>query len=107
MSLDLPAGCQRTAACLDYDAYAFDLSSDSTAFDPAVARTILEALGRIEREDLGVVYIRSDWGHIVLPPPGFPELKVVFHHGTYQGARQRILDLTAKAILDARRGHKD
>jgi len=107
LNADLPPGCKKISACLDYAAYAFDLPSDRAIFDLAAARRALMALGRIEREDLGVVYIRSDWGHMILPPSGFPELKVVFHHDTDRETRRRILNLAAKAIVEARCGHRE
>jgi hypothetical protein len=98
MRLSQPPCCRKIPACLDYDAYVFDLPGDLAAMQLSGVRKGLERLGRVDREELGVVYIRGDWGHLVLPPPGFPELKVVFHRGTPVRSRQRILELTAAAI---------
>jgi hypothetical protein len=44
---------------------------------------------------------------MVLPPVGFPELKVVFHHGTSARTRQGILDLIAAAIAEAQDNRPD
>jgi len=92
--------CRRVPACLDYEAYVFDIPVDQDRLDRQRIHRSLEPLGRVDGERLGVVYIRSDWGHMVLPPVGFPELKVVFHHGTSARTRQRILDLMAAAIAE-------
>jgi len=94
--------CRKVPACLDYDAYVFEVSDGARSLDLQRLQHSLERLGRVDRASLGVVYIRSDWGYLVLPPPGFPELKAVFEHRAGEGTKQTILDLTAEAIADAR-----
>jgi len=92
--------CRKVPACLDYDAYVFEVSGGTRSLDLQRLQHAVERLGRVDRASLGVVYIRSDWGYLVLPPPGFPELKVVFGHQVSKRTQQRILDLVAAAITD-------
>lgn len=52
----------------------------------------LRAMGRIRQEALGVTYVDNAWGFLVIPPAGFPELKINFYHG--------VSDRTAQAIME-------
>jgi hypothetical protein len=80
----LPQGCKPVAACLDYRAYIFALPRSPGGAAYEHLRDALCALGRCEPPRLGVHYVYADWGFLVVPPPGFPELKINFfrHTGT-------------------------
>lgn len=78
---DLPPGCEPLPSCLDYQSFVFQLTPQSD-----VSR--LCGLGRVERADLGVIYVRAEWGFLVLPPAGFPELRVSFYR---QVGEDRVL----------------
>ena len=110
VALSPPPGCRPAAACLDYRAFLFSLEPPWP--EPAYARLCdtLRGLGRIRREALGVTYVDGEWGFLVIPPPGFPELKINFHHGAPDPAAQTLLDRIDELLRDARmegRGQTD
>lgn len=98
MSMADPFGYEPLPACLDYQAFVFRLGAvEANRWDLIVSG--LCALGRVERAHLGVVYVRADWGFLVLPPPGFPELRVSFYRRV---AGERVAALLGRisSILD-------
>lgn len=94
----LPKGCKPVAACLDYRA--FVLAFPKALSDAAYQRLLVElqSLGRSEPPRLGVFYIYSSWGFLVVPPPGFPELKVSFYNQTEPDRIAAILDQIASQL---------
>lgn len=59
-------------------------------------------MGRIRQEALGVTYVENAWGFLVIPPPGFPELKINFYHGLAEQTAQAILERIAGLLSAAR-----
>ena len=88
---DLPPGCEPVPSCLDYQSFVFRLNQQSD-----VSRLCI--LGRVERADLGVIYVRAEWGFLVLPPPGFPELRVSFYRQVEEGRVQAWLDYVGTTL---------
>lgn len=101
MTLELPAGCTPAPACLDYQAFVFALPPALTASAFARLRDGLRGMGRIRREALGVIYVDGDWGFLVIPPYGFPELKINFFHGIPADGARRILVRVAALLAEA------
>ncbi len=89
---------RRVGACLDYRAYVYPLARNATAESHRILCLQLAELGTAEPERLGVTYVRNRWGFLVLPPPGFPELKVSFFKGTDPATEATILQAIAQAI---------
>lgn len=40
---------------------------------------------------LGVGYVDADWGFLITPPSGFPEIKINFYHQTNKQKIEQIL----------------
>jgi hypothetical protein len=40
---------------------------------------------------LGVAYVDADWGFLIIPPAGFPELKINFYHQTSDTKMEQVL----------------
>jgi len=78
----LPPGCRRVSACLDYKAFVFQLDTNAPTTDFQGLCEALRGLGRARPEALGVTYVDADWGFLVIPPRGFPELKLSFFQPT-------------------------
>jgi len=71
---------RRVPACVDYQAYVYPWPP----MDEERRRLLAQALGGLGmREDnaCGVTTVRAAWGFLMVPPPGFPELKVNFFPG--------------------------
>jgi hypothetical protein len=87
----IPDNCKAIPACLDYQAYAFSVPSD---LEPAAYQEINQALrqlGRLRHEMVGVGYVDADWGFLIIPPAGFPELKINFYRQTDEQKVELIL----------------
>ncbi len=48
---------------------------------------------------LGVSYVDAEWGFLIIPPAGFPELKINFYHQTSDGKIEQVL-LQVSALMD-------
>jgi hypothetical protein len=100
--LPLPQGCKRVSACLDYRAYVFALPQASDPHAHAGLVAALCALGRREPPRLGVRYVYAVWGFLVVPPAGFPELRInFFRHAKRDriaGVLQRISALIERFV---------
>ncbi len=97
--ITIPNNCKAIPACLDYRAYAFSVPPD---LDPPLYRQLdrnLRQLGILRHEMLGVAYIDADWGFLIIPPPGFPELKINFYHQTSDRKVEQIL-LQVSTLMD-------
>jgi hypothetical protein len=51
----------------------------------------LRQLGKLRHEMLGVAYLDADWGFLVIPPAGFPEIKINFYHQTSEQKTEQVL----------------
>jgi len=99
VALDLPPNCQPAHACLDYQAFRFALPPSLAESDFARLKEALKRLGRIRYEALGVTYVDGKWGVLIVPPFGFPELKINFFHDVPVETAQRLLDCIADLLL--------
>ncbi len=90
---------RRVGSCLDYQAYILDLPPGISGEAYGQLDRHLRGLGRLEQELLGVAYIRGDWGVVIVPPPGFPEIKMKIHHHVGDG-RTRALLTQVQAIVE-------
>ena len=84
--------------CADYRSFVFPLNKAMTAAAHSVVCARLSELGTADKERLGVTYVRGAWGFLVLPPKGFPELRVSFYKETDTAVEQTILDAISKAL---------
>lgn len=73
-----PGSCRKGAGCLDYRKFIFDIDSRPGGEDYQALNRSLLCLGELQSEHLGISRIGSDWGFLIAPPPGFPELSVSF-----------------------------
>ncbi len=82
---------REAGGCLDYRNFILDLPASLPAevYDRLDRR--LRTLGHLEQELLGVPYIRAGWGVLIVPPPGFPEIKMKVHHHVGEERIQRLL----------------
>ncbi len=85
-------------ACVDYRAYVVSLPKGTTPDIYAQWVSRLCGLGRVVEERLGVRYVKGPWGFLVVPPLGFPELKITFYHPTAQVDEAEVL-AKVEAIL--------
>lgn len=69
------AGWRRVPSCVDYQTFVTPWPS----MDRERHQLLELSLGRLGvREDnaCGVTFVHAPWGFLIVPPPGFPELKV-------------------------------
>jgi hypothetical protein len=66
---------RRHRACVDYRAWLLPLPAISAERWPALV-SALSALGRAEPDATGVTTVRGPWGFLIIPPKGFPELRL-------------------------------
>jgi len=97
MEPPFPPGCRPVAACLDYRAFVLPFPPLFGAAYEGL-RNELQALGRSEPPRLGVYYVYAEWGFLVVPPPGFPDLKIHFFHKTTPDQVAGILHRVASLI---------
>lgn len=86
-------------SCVDYRTFVAPLD---TAISPAVHNTLTEKLlklGVAEPERMGVIYVRGAWGFLVIPSPGFPELRISFYHDTPDDELNAVLVLIRAALV--------
>lgn len=91
----------RIPTCLDYQAFVRAVPTD---LSDAAYHRLTEALrdmGRVKQELLGVIYIEAAWGVVVIPPAGFPEIRINFYHATDQAQVERILRGVARLLRTA------
>jgi len=67
---------RRISSCLNYRAYCAALDTGMTTTTHGRMRDQFMGLGDPEPERMGVTYIWGDWGFLIVPGPGFPELRV-------------------------------
>jgi hypothetical protein len=81
---------QQVPACVDYQAYVYPWPP----MDGEQRHLLTQALGRLGvREDnaCGVTTVRAAWGFLIVPPAGFPELKINFFPGVPMQTQCEIL----------------
>jgi hypothetical protein len=85
--------------CIDYISFVRPLPSlDLERWQGLVMR--LARLGRCEHDACGVITARGRWGFFLIPPRGFPEIKVCFHRRSSPRERLRRLQLLEACFLD-------
>lgn len=94
----MPIHCRAVENCVDYRSYVYDLDADITPAAFLALRTRLSMLGTMDRERLGVAYIKEQWGFLVFPPRGFPELRVSFYKETDKTTELAIHDAISLAL---------
>ena len=60
----------------------------------------LRRLGQCEPEVCGVTTARGKWGFFLIPPQGFPEMKVCFYRHSSLRQRMRRLSLLEDCIAN-------
>jgi hypothetical protein len=92
----------RVTACVDYHSFVRPLPDvGPERWQEVVAE--LSRLGRCELDGCGVVTARGPWGFFLIPPRGFPEIKVCFYHRSSARRRVRQLQLLEACFT----GHED
>lgn len=84
--------------CVDYRSFVCPLATTITAAAHTALGARLATLGKAETERLGVIYIKGNWGFLVYPPRGFPELRVSFYKETDKATEQTILAAISEAL---------
>jgi hypothetical protein len=69
-------------SCVDYQSYVYPIDPDLSPAQYLASRQRLMKLGRIDKEGMGVVYVRGSWGFFIIPHYGYPTLRVSFYHDT-------------------------
>lgn len=90
-------GWQRHRACVDYRAWVLKLPR----LDPARWERWVEALaalGRAEPDATGVITVRGAWGFMLIPPRGFPELRLNIYKNTDHATERRIKEAALSAL---------
>ena len=72
---DDPAPWRRHRACVDYRTWLLPLPSIPAERWQAFVSE-LASLGRPEPDATGVTTVRGPWGFLLIPPRGFPELRL-------------------------------
>jgi hypothetical protein len=76
--------------CVDYVSFVRPLPDVSPARWQGLVIE-LSRLGRCEIDGCGVITARGRWGFFLIPPRGFPEIKVCFYRCS--SARRRVRQL--------------
>ena len=97
MPLSLPQGCKPLPACLDYRAFVMTIPEIPESEQRDLNERLV-ALGRVRHEALGVAYVDAEWGFLVVPPAGYPELRVTFFRGTAQQVVEEVLCRIARIL---------
>lgn len=85
-------------SCIDYRTYIAPLDTH-IGQDAHIALTKrLLTLGVAEDERMGVIYVRGPWGFLVIPQPGFPELRISFYHDTSKDEVEAVLVSIRQAL---------
>ncbi len=95
----IPDNCKKAPACIDYQSYVFTLPQGQ-ASQKLAARLV--GLGKLRHEMLGVAYVDTEWGLLVVPPPGYPEIKVNFFHHITKKQIVRVLADIAELLQSTR-----
>jgi hypothetical protein len=92
-------GCwSRVSNCVDYISFVRPLPDVGPAqWQRLVAE--LSRLGRCELDGCGVITARGRWGFFLVPPRGFPEIKVCFYRSSSARRRARQLQLLEACFL--------
>jgi len=93
-----PRHCRKTPGCLDYRKFAFELEGRLEAGNYPALNRALAGLGRVQSEHLGIRRIGGDWGFLITPPPGFPELSVSFFRNVDEPRMSDMLERIATLI---------
>ncbi len=97
----LPESCREAPACIDYQAFIFTVPQDLDAHVYQLVKGRLVEMGRLRHEMLGVSYVDTEWGLLLVPPNGFDEMKVYFFHHITIKKIEQILDEIA-VLLNTR-----
>ena len=89
---------RRVEGCLDYRIYVCSLAGMRSDQMRVELCSRLGGLGRAEPERMGVIYIRGGWGFLVIPPVGFPELKVTVFRETEPETEHAVLSQIADIL---------
>jgi len=81
---------RRVPSCVDYQAYVCPWPPMDRERHQVFSAT-LGGLGVQEDNACGVATVRAAWGFLIVPPPGFPELKVNFFPNVPTQALREIL----------------
>ena len=87
----IPNNWKKVSACLDYQAFVLAVPPNLPAAAHKQLCEELKQLGRVRQELLGVIYVEAEWGFLVVPPAGFPEIKINFFHTTGELQAEQIL----------------
>jgi len=87
-------------SCTDYHTFVtpLDTAMESAAFNSLTER--LRTLGVADQARMGVIYVRGPWGFLVIPSPGYPELRVSFYHDTSEHDMDDVLASIKAATVD-------
>lgn len=91
MHAKIPDNCKEAPACIDYRSYVFTLPHGKGGESHKQLTARLIGMGRLRHEMLGVFYVDTEWGLLVVPPTGFPDMKVHFFHHITEREIERIL----------------
>ncbi len=100
--MKIPNDWKKISACLDYQAFVHTVPPDLPAAAHQQLCGELKRLGRVRQELLGVVYVEAEWGFLVVPPAGFPEIKINFFHTTGEQQVKQILRRVAGLLQTAK-----
>ncbi len=101
MRTEIPDNCREAPACIDYKSYIFSVPQELSSQAYEQLRKELIGLGRLRHEMLGVAYVDTEWGLLVVPQQGFPEMKISFFHHITRGGVGRVLRGIAELLNNA------
>lgn len=91
---------QRHRACTDYRAWILPLPA-LTAESWASFITELSGFGHSERNATDVTTVRGEWGFLLIPPRGFPELRLSCYYGIAADTEKKLLNGILAALQRA------
>lgn len=94
---------QRHRACIDYRAWMLPLQDLEARAWPTLIEA-LAGLGQARPDPTGVVTVRGPWGFLLVPPRGFPELRLNCYKNISADRERDLLTDIAALVHQARLG---
>ena len=88
--------------CLDYRA--FMLALEQSACAPFYEKVVneLREMGEVRPVMGSICQIHDSWGYLIIPPEGFPEIRINFYKKTPAADIEQVLASVMQIIMHAR-----
>lgn len=88
-------------SCVDYRTYMAQINPKISSMQFTSLKNRLQGLGVTEPERMGVVYVHGPWGFVVIPRPGFSDLRISFYHEVSEQERNAVLESIESALYES------